>query len=84
MMLMDGTSYGRVLWRKACIAMILSSLMEFVLAWLLAYPGLALRRAPRLLMSNCETAIAAARLVFIQDQGYTPCPGSYAARVAIS
>ena len=24
------------------------------------------------------------KLVFIQDQGYTPCPGSYAARVAIA
>ena len=46
MILMDGTSYG--------IAMILSSPMEFVLVWLLAHPGLALRRAPRLLMSNCE------------------------------
>ena len=35
---------------------------------------------PRLLTSNCETALPAAkkRLVFIQDQGYTPCPGSYA------
>ena len=65
--------------------MILSSTVELGLAWLLAYPGLALRRAPRLLMGDCEAAIAVAeRLVLIQDQGYIPCPGSCAARVAIS
>ena len=41
--------------------MILSSTMELGLVWLLAYPGLALRRAPRLLMGDCEAAIAVAR-----------------------
>ena len=52
--------------------MILSSPMEFGLVWLLAYPGLALRRAPRLLMSNCETAIAVARKAC-----FHPRPGVY-------
>ena len=44
--------------RKACFAMIFSSPME------LAYPGLALRRAPRLLMSDCELTRAVARKAF--------------------
>ena len=46
--------------------------MEFVLVWLLAYPGLALRRAPRLLRSDCETTIAVARKAY-----YHPSPGVY-------
>ena len=36
-------------------------LVEFGLLWLLAYSGLELRRAPRLLMGDGETAIAVVR-----------------------
>ena len=52
--------------RKACFAMIFSSPME------LAYPGLALRRAPRLLMSDCELTRAVARKAFF-SRVRTPC-----------
>ena len=72
MVLRDGTCYGRILERKACFAMILSSPVEFGLVWLLANPGLALRRAPRLLMSDCETAMAVARKACCH-----PSPGVY-------
>ena len=52
--------------------MILSSTMEFGLVQRLAYPGHALRRAPRLLMSDCETTIAVARKACLH-----PRPGVY-------
>ena len=46
--------------------------MEFGLVQRLAYPGHALRRAPRLLMSDCETTIAVARKACLH-----PRPGVY-------
>ena len=52
--------------------MIPSSTMEFGLVQRLAYPGHALRRAPRLLMSDCETTIAVARKACLH-----PRPGVY-------
>ena len=60
-----------LLW-KGTIAMFLSSPMEFVLVCLLAYLGLTLRRVPRPLTSNCETALAAARKAC-----FHPRPGVY-------
>ena len=54
-----GTDTIRVLWCK-CLQP-LALLMVFGLLWLLAYSGLELRRAPRLLMSDRETAITVVR-----------------------
>ena len=68
MIRMGGTSYGRVQLR--CFSAPLWNL-----SWCDFWPTLDSAR-PRLLRPE--------RLVFIQDQGYTPCPGSYAARVAIA
>ena len=44
-----------------CLQPKLILLMVFGLLWLLAYSGLELRRASRLLMSDSETAIAVVR-----------------------
>ena len=55
-----------------CLQPKLALLMVFGLLWLLAYSGLELRRAPRLLMSDSETAIAVVREACLH-----PRPGVY-------
>ena len=54
-----------------CLQRKLTLLMVFGLLWLLAYSGLELRRAPRLLMSNSKTAIA------VREACLHPRPGVY-------
>ena len=55
-----------------CLQPKLALLVEFGLLWLLAYSGLELRRAPKLLMSDSETAIAVVREACLH-----PRPGVY-------
>ena len=55
-----------------CLQPKLTLLVVFGLLWLLAFSGLELRRAPRLLMSDSETAIAVVREACLH-----PRPGVY-------
>ena len=55
-----------------CLQQKLTLLVVFGLLWLLAFSGLELRRAPRLLRSDSETAIAVVREACLH-----PRPGVY-------
>ena len=55
-----------------CLQPKLTLLVVFGLLWLLAFSGLELRRAPRLMMSDSETAIAVVREACLH-----PRPGVY-------
>ena len=77
MIRMGGTSYGRAQLRCFSASLWNLSWCDFWPPWTHAKArAQTLDERPRLLRPE--------RLVFIQDQGYTPCPGSYAARVAIA
>ena len=67
MILMSGTSYGRAQLRCFSAPLWNLSWCDF-----LAYLGLTLRRVPRLLTSNCDTALAVAKKAC-----FHPRPGVY-------